>query len=263
MRFKVRSQFSKYMKQTVLILLAALTFYAAEAQREMSTRKSQRIIRREARKLIEKGDQYFVLRNWDKAIEHGHMAMRMDSNNVQGYYLTGNGYIAKFDFVRAVNVFKVAERHFPNDSFVSLRLAQLWLQLNNPTEALQYYQQYQVLSPYSPAGYLGESVIRYQLNEKEESLKILEKGMSLSMFQSPYVVWFKGVLLYDMGDYKTARTTFLSLQKYRLSDPTINFYIGMCYYKEGTSLKWARKHLLRAQKRGVAIDNEVKQDLAI
>ncbi len=245
------------------MLFATMVFFVAEAQHEISARKSQRLIRREVRKLIEKGDQYFIRRNWDRAVECGHLAMRLDSNRVEAYYLTGNAYISKFDFVRALNVFKAAEKHFPGDSFVSLRMAQLWLQLNNYEDALQYYEQCQQLDPFNPAGYLGESVVRYQLNEKDESLRVLEEGMQLTLFHSPYVVWFKGVLLYEKGDFKRARTTFQSLQKYKLTDPTIHFYIGMCYYKEGSSLKWARKHLLRAQKKGVAIDQEVKQQLAI
>lgn len=221
------------------------------------------MVKKEGRKLLERGNRYFSRKKWDLASECGLLMMKLDSSNQYGYFLAANSYIANHDLVRALNVLRIAERRYPDDFEVSLKIAQLWFSLNSPTDALRYYEKCQVLQPFNPLGFFGSSVVLYGLNRKEESFETLQKGMSLSYFRSPYITWFKGVLLYERSDFKSALETFLELQRFRLNDPSVNFYIGMCYYKSGAPQRLARRYLLRAKKRGMPIEEEIKQSLAI
>lgn len=253
------------MRKSLLVAFLISLFLAAPgfAQRPRSERKAQRLVQKEARKLLERGNLYLSRRKWDMAIEYGAVLMKLDSSNIAGYFLSANSHIGKYDLVPALNIMKLCDKRFPENFEVTLKLAQLWYSLNTPMEALTYYQKCQVLRPENPLGYFGTSVILYRLERKEESFEALQKGISLSYFSSPYIIWFKGVLLYEKNDYKNALATFQELQRFRLNDPTVNFYIGMCYYKEGSSQRLARRYLLRAKKRGMPIEEEVKQSLAI
>lgn len=242
-----------------VVFFCASSLYGQPHYTEKQVRKFQR----DRDKLIGLGKKYFARRHWDPAIEVGYRVIEMDSSKTYGYFFLSDCYVGKGDFARALNILKLYERKFPDDAYALFRIGQLWVSLNRSEEALPYYNRSIELQPDNPTVHFARSLVLYRMDRKEEALVSLNRGMDLSVFNSPYITWFKGVLLYEKNDYDGALQLFQTLSRHQELNfgPSMNFYIGMCYYKAGTHPNRARRYLLKAQKQGIPIDEDVMEEV--
>lgn len=248
----------------VLVILIGVFYTCSLLGQPHYTERQLRKFQRDRDKLIGLGKKYFARRLWDPAIEVGYRIIELDSSKTYGYFFLSDCYVGKGDFVRALNVLTHYDQKFPNDAYALFRIGQLWVSLNRSEEALPYYDRSIELQPNNAVVHFARSLILYKMERKDESLLSLNRGMELSVFNSPYIIWFKGVLLYEKNDYDGALQLFQSLSQHQelTFGPSMNFYIGMCYYKAGTHPVRARRYLTKAKKQGMPIDDDVMQDLA-
>lgn len=179
-------------------LLLADVYFAAN-KTKLSKDKLEEIIKKfphHTEAYLKLAELYYLVRQYDKAIEHVNKALKIDETLSKGYYIKGNVYKEMGDTNKAISSFQTAIEQDPQmvDAFIDLGV--LYAAKNN-TLALQYYNNALKLDPKNNIALYDKAFFFQQIGNADSAISSYQYILKLYP-QSPQVLYNLGAVEFGL-----------------------------------------------------------------
>lgn len=233
---------------------------------------------------LSKHDMALLQQNrWDEEIVLYKACIKEDSSFCDAYFRLAQCLVERTDWVGVLNLLRLAQRKFPNDPMVYMGLGQALLYLQFPNQALKSFEKLIATAPSSAEGYLGASMVSYEIGEPQKALEYLHKGYATVDGDIQYLKLFEAILLYHTNQTRQAYNLLTSLEgpsfnftSYATSvtfnngnfEPEFNgireYYLGLCYAARGEEFYAnAANHVKIAKRNGIVVDTTLARSLGL
>jgi len=220
---------------------------------------------------------------WDEEIIFFKSCIKADSLFCDAYFRLAQCLVERTDWVGVLNLLNLAQRKFPNDPMVYMGLGQALLYLQFPNQALKNFEKLIALLPSSAEGYLGASMVSYDIGEPQKALDFLHKGYVKVEGDIQYLKLFEAILLYHTNQTRQAYNLLTSLESpsfnytsYATSvtfnhgnfEPELDgireYYLALCYAARGEEFYTkAANHLKIAKRNRIVVDTTLAKVLGL
>ena len=216
---------------------------------------------------------------WGEEIVFYKSCIKEDSLFCDAYFRLAQCLVERTDWTGVLNLLNLARKKFPNDPLVYMGLGQALLYLQYPNQALANFQTLMTMLPSSAEGYLGASMVSYEMGEPQKALDYLRQGYGKVDGDLQYLKVFEAILLYHTHQTRQAYGLLSSLERpsfYYTSaslnngnfEPELNsireYYLGLCYVARGEDFyNKAANHIRIAKREGILVDSSIAKTLGL
>jgi len=220
---------------------------------------------------------------WNEEIIFYKSCIKEDSLFCDAYFRLAQCLVERTDWVGVLNLLNLAQRKFPNDPMVYMGLGQALLYLQFPSQALNNFEKLIALLPSSAEGYLGASMVSYEIGEPQKALEFLHQGYGKVEGDAQHLKLFEAILLYHTNQTRQAFKLLTSLESPSWNytsfatsatfnngnfEPVLNgireYYLGLCYAARGEEFyNKAANHIMIAKRNKIVVDTTLARDLGL
>lgn len=142
-------------------------------------------------------------KNWDKAVEYYGMAAQYGYKGALCYKFVYDALKAKGDTIAAVAKLKEGFTKYPTDEVLMYDLINLYIQENNPTEALTYIEKAISESPKNVTLWVSKGSMLDKLGQEEQAIATYKQAIEIDpnsltpYFNMSVIYCNKGIKLYN------------------------------------------------------------------
>ncbi|GIV27015.1 MAG: hypothetical protein KatS3mg027_0829 [Bacteroidia bacterium] len=175
-------------------LLLADVYFAAN-KTKLSKDKLEEIIQRfpnHTEAYLKLGELYYLVKQYEKAIEYVNKALKIDETLAKGYFIKGNVYKESGDTNKAISSYQTAVEQDPQMVDAYIDLGVLYAARNN-TLALQYYNNALKLEPKNSIALYDKAFFFQQIGNADSAITLYQHILKLYP-NSPQVLYNLGAI---------------------------------------------------------------------
>jgi len=195
---------------------------------------------------------YASLGRFDEGITRAEEVTAARPKVPQGHYVLGDLHLRRGQLPEAIASFRTAVRLDPNMAIAHFALGSAHERLREFDKAAEAYKRAQLLAPRDPRAYNNLAwIYAAQGKNLDAALSLAQKARELASSPTqramvPGILDTLGFVHYARGEYTQAEPVLTKAYELAANDATIQYHLGMTYYRLGQkdqAATWLRRSL--------------------